>query len=69
LQKLRRLAETPNKVENYFKAEIVSGQTGQDQSGMRVEFDLDSRRSPAFDSREDENEKAINSGGSGVYSI
>jgi hypothetical protein len=36
---LRRLAGAPIKGENYFKAEIVSGRVGAEQSTARVEFD------------------------------
>jgi len=36
---LRRLAESPVRGENYFKAEIVAGRVGPDQSVTRVEFD------------------------------
>ncbi|HXF48198.1 MAG TPA: hypothetical protein VNL73_02075 [Verrucomicrobiae bacterium] len=36
---LRRLAGSPVKGENYFKAEIVTGRVGPEQSDKRVEFD------------------------------
>jgi hypothetical protein len=36
---LRRIAGSPIKGENYFKAEIVAGQTGPEQSAKRIEFD------------------------------
>ncbi|MGA9119956.1 MAG: hypothetical protein WB699_11385 [Bacteroidota bacterium] len=36
---LRRLAGTPVKGENYFKAEIVTGRVGPEQSVKRVEFE------------------------------
>ena len=36
---LRRLAGAPMRGENYFKAEIVMGRVGQDQSANRIEFD------------------------------
>jgi hypothetical protein len=36
---LRRLAGSPVRGENYFKAEIVAGRVGTDQSSRRVEFD------------------------------
>lgn len=36
---LRRLAGAPVKGENYFKAEIVMGRVGQNQSAKRAEFD------------------------------
>ena len=36
---LRRIAGAPVRGENYFKADIVSGRTGADQSAPRVEFD------------------------------
>ena len=36
---LRRLAGSPVRGENYFKAEIVVGRIGADQSTRRVEFD------------------------------
>ncbi len=36
---LRRMADSPVRGENYFKAEIVSGRVGQEQSARRVEFD------------------------------
>jgi len=36
---LRRAAEAPVKGENYFKAEILTGRVGPDQSTRRVEFD------------------------------
>jgi hypothetical protein len=36
---MRRLAEAPVKGENYFKAEIVLGRVGPEQSSQRVEFD------------------------------
>jgi hypothetical protein len=35
---LRRLAGIPVRGENYFRAEIVSGRVGSDQSARRVEF-------------------------------
>jgi hypothetical protein len=36
---LRRIAGGPMKGENYFKAEIVAGRVGPEQSTKRVEFD------------------------------
>jgi hypothetical protein len=36
---LRRLAGAPVRGENYFKAEIVAGRVGPEQSRVRVEFD------------------------------
>lgn len=36
---LRRLAGAPVRGENYFRAEIVTGRVGPDQSSKRVEFD------------------------------
>ena len=36
---LRRLANAPVRGENYFKAEIIAGRVGPDQSARRVEFD------------------------------
>lgn len=36
---LRRLAGSPVKGENYFKAEIQAGQVGPEQAAARVEFD------------------------------
>ncbi len=36
---LRRLAGSPVRGENYFKAEIVAGRVGPDQSAPRREFD------------------------------
>jgi hypothetical protein len=36
---MRRLAEAPVKGENYFKAEIVLGRVGPEQSAKRAEFD------------------------------
>ncbi len=36
---LRRLAGSPVRGENYFKAEIVIGRVGPEQSSKRVEFD------------------------------
>ncbi len=36
---LRRMAGGPVRGENYFKAEIVAGRVGADQSAKRVEFD------------------------------
>jgi hypothetical protein len=36
---LRRIAGAPIKGENYFKAEIVAGKVGSEQSTKRVEFD------------------------------
>jgi hypothetical protein len=39
LAMLRRLARCPIKGENYFKAEIVAGRVGADQSAPRREFD------------------------------
>ena len=36
---LRRMAASPIKGENYFKAEIVAGRFGADHSARRVEFD------------------------------
>jgi hypothetical protein len=39
LATLRRLASSPVRGENYFKAEISVGRVGPDQSTKRVEFD------------------------------
>jgi hypothetical protein len=39
LNMLRRLAGSPVKGENYFKAEIVSGRVGAEQAAPRREFD------------------------------
>jgi len=39
LATLRRLAGSPVRGENYFKAEIVVGRVGPEQSSKRVEFD------------------------------
>ncbi len=36
---LRRQADAPIRAENYFRAEIVAGRVGADQSERRVEFD------------------------------
>ena len=36
---LRRMAGTPIKAENYFRAEIVTGRVGSEQSAPAVEFD------------------------------
>ena len=36
---LRRLAEVPVRGENYFKADIISGRVGPEQSTQRFEFD------------------------------
>jgi hypothetical protein len=36
---LRRLAGAPVRGENYFKADIVAGRVGAEQSAARVEFD------------------------------
>ena len=36
---LRRLAGVPVRGENYFKADIVTGRVGEEQSAQRVEFD------------------------------
>src|SRR4030095_6197710 len=36
---LRRMAGSPVKGENYFKAEIVNGRVGKAQSDVRFEFD------------------------------
>lgn len=36
---LRRMAGSPVRGENYFKAEIVAGRVGPEQSAKRVEFD------------------------------
>ena len=36
---LRRMAGAPVRGENYFKAEIVKGRVGEEQSEKRVEFD------------------------------
>lgn len=35
---MRRLAGSPVRGENYFRAEIAAGRVGADQSGRRVEF-------------------------------
>ena len=39
LAMLRRLAEAPIRAENYFRAEIVSGRVGAEQSAVKKEFD------------------------------
>jgi hypothetical protein len=39
LTMLRRLADTPIRGENYYKADIQAGRVGLDQSAPRVEFD------------------------------
>jgi hypothetical protein len=39
LATLRRLAGSPVRGENYFKADIVAGRVGPEQSSTRVEFD------------------------------
>jgi hypothetical protein len=39
LAMLRRLAGSPVRGENYFKADIVEGRVGPEQSRQRVEFD------------------------------
>ena len=39
LAMLRRLAGSPVRGENYFKAEIAAGRVGPEQSAPRVEFD------------------------------
>jgi hypothetical protein len=36
---LRRMAGSPVRGENYFKAEIISGRVGRDQATKRVKFD------------------------------
>lgn len=36
---LKRLAESPVKGENYFKADIIIGRVGKEQSGIKFEFD------------------------------
>jgi len=36
---LRRMAGAPVRGENYFKAEIVMGRVGEEQSAKRIEFD------------------------------
>lgn len=36
---LRRLAGSPVRGENYFKADIVAGRVGKEQSAKRFEFD------------------------------
>ena len=36
---MRRLAGSPVRGENYFRAEIEVGRVGPEQSGKRVEFD------------------------------
>ena len=36
---LRRLGDSPVRGENYFKAEIVTGRVGPEQSSVRAEFD------------------------------
>jgi len=36
---LRRMAGSPVKGENYFKADISAGRVGADQAKSRVEFD------------------------------
>jgi hypothetical protein len=39
LTMLRRLASAPIRGENYYKADIVAGRVGAEQSQPRVEFD------------------------------
>ena len=39
LAMLRRMAGAPVRAENYFRADIVAGRVGAEQSGRRVEFD------------------------------
>ncbi len=39
LAMLRRVAGAPVRAENYFRAAIVAGQVGPDQSAVRTEFD------------------------------
>jgi len=39
LATLRRLAGSPVRGENYFRADIVAGRVGREQSSVRVEFD------------------------------
>ena len=39
LAMLRRMAGTPVRGENYFRADIVAGRVGPEQSSARVEFD------------------------------
>jgi len=39
LTMLRRVAGTPMRSENYFKADIVTGRVGSDQTAPRMEFD------------------------------
>jgi hypothetical protein len=36
---LRRLAGAPVRAENYFKAEIVAGRAGAEQTTPKLEFD------------------------------
>ena len=36
---LRRLGGAPVRGENYFKADIVAGRVGSEQTAARVEFD------------------------------
>jgi hypothetical protein len=36
---LRRMAGSPVRAENYFKADIAAGRVGADQPSARVEFD------------------------------
>jgi hypothetical protein len=39
LAMLRRMAGAPIRGENYFRADIVAGRVGPEQSGVRAEFD------------------------------
>lgn len=39
IAQLRRIGDSPVRGENYFKAEIVAGRVGPDQSTHRAEFD------------------------------
>ena len=39
LAMLRRMAGAPVRGENYFRADIIAGRVGPEQSARRVEFD------------------------------
>jgi hypothetical protein len=39
LAMLRRMAGAPVRGENYFRADVVAGRVGPEQSAARVEFD------------------------------
>ncbi len=50
---LRRLAGSPVRGENYFKAEIVIGRVGPEQSSIRAEFDWLPKRGGKNESKSD----------------